>query len=207
MDDPTPELYYAGWWRRFVAFWIDILLFSPLLLLHIYLGHTPLMSVGLMILMGTLFHGYEIYSHGKWGKTLGKLLTGTRVATFDGDPISWRQALFRNAVAIFFFLLGWFVLLSAYIDIPIDEWKTLAWNDRHGHATAYRPFWAILLYQAENIWVWSEFIVVLLNRRRQALHDIIAKTVVLQHKPNRGSALFANQTHHDLGKQIERFRS
>ena len=41
---------------------------------------------------------------------------------------------------------------------------------------------------AFNIWIWSEFFVLLLNKRRRAIHDFIAETVVISTLPEKQPA-------------------
>lgn len=42
------------------------------------------------------------------------------------------------------------------------------------------PSWHKPEQVVENIWVWSELVVLLTNRKRRALHDFIAGTVVIK---------------------------
>jgi uncharacterized RDD family membrane protein YckC len=44
------------------------------------------------------------------------------------------------------------------------------------------PIWHKLLDWLHQIWIWSEFAVLLTNKRKRALHDFIAGTVVIKDK-------------------------
>jgi uncharacterized RDD family membrane protein YckC len=43
---------------------------------------------------------------------------------------------------------------------------------------SHRPEWLDWVNTANQVWMWSEVVVMLFNRRRRALHDFIAGTVV-----------------------------
>ncbi len=49
------------------------------------------------------------------------------------------------------------------------------------------PAYEVLSF-ALNVWIWSEVIVLLFNRRKRALHDFIAGTVVVHSVPSTSSA-------------------
>ena len=46
------------------------------------------------------------------------------------------------------------------------------------------PSWFKPVQIFQQIWIWSEFIVLLTNRKRRAIHDFIAGTVVVREGPN-----------------------
>jgi len=41
------------------------------------------------------------------------------------------------------------------------------------------PSWYRTLNILQNIWIWSEFVVLLTNAKRRAIHDYLAGTVVI----------------------------
>lgn len=49
---------------------------------------------------------------------------------------------------------------------------------------SFTPGWYKIVNILMNVWIWSEFIVILTNKKRRAIHDFIAGTVVA-HKPSR----------------------
>jgi uncharacterized RDD family membrane protein YckC len=42
------------------------------------------------------------------------------------------------------------------------------------------PAWFTPVNVLMNIWIWSEFLVMMTNKRRRALHDFMAGTVVVR---------------------------
>ncbi|MCR9185270.1 MAG: hypothetical protein NXH81_07740 [Halieaceae bacterium] len=42
------------------------------------------------------------------------------------------------------------------------------------------PAWYVLVDTVNQLWVWREFIVLLFNKRKRAIHDVIAGAVVMK---------------------------
>jgi uncharacterized RDD family membrane protein YckC len=204
--EPT-KLYYAAWWRRFLAFWIDGIVLFPFMFLQWRIGRiSPRLYAALLIPFSILYSGYWVFCHGRWGKTVGKLATGTRVASLDGGHISWRQAFLRNAVEIVLGIVACFALIPAYLKMPIDGYAELTTLARFELLQSMWPNWYPILTKVQQGWVWSEFIVILLNKKRRALHDFIAGTIVIQKNPTRRQAKAEDPNAMDLSKEMKRLQ-
>jgi uncharacterized RDD family membrane protein YckC len=59
------------------------------------------------------------------------------------------------------------------------EYQSLSFIQLSERLTALAPPWYKPAQWGQNVWVWSELIVLLTNRKRRALHDFIAGTVVV----------------------------
>ena len=59
------------------------------------------------------------------------------------------------------------------------DYFALPYHDRINQLTALRPPWTGYATIAASVWVYSEFIVMLTNEKRRALHDFIAGTIVI----------------------------
>jgi uncharacterized RDD family membrane protein YckC len=125
------------------------------------------------------YSAYEVYFHGRFGQTLGKRAVGIRVVTLDGSPISWNQAVMRSSVGIVFALLMMAASLIAYLHFPDAQYYALSWWQRQTRLADFSPWWGHTVSTASTIWGWSEVLVVLLNKKKRALHDFIAGTVVI----------------------------
>ncbi|MFH3639525.1 RDD family protein, partial [Acinetobacter baumannii] len=44
----------------------------------------------------------------------------------------------------------------------------------------FYPAWYSIVNSASELWTWSEFIVLLFNKRKRAIHDFIAGTIVIK---------------------------
>lgn len=201
------KLYYAAWWRRFGAFWIDMIVMLPFMIVQIkIINSSPRMYVATLIPFSLLCTGYWIYCHGRWGKTIGKKLTGTCVTNLDGSHISWKQAFLRSSVDIICVIISYFALIPTYLSIPIEGYAELASPERSKLIQSLWPAWHPYFLNAQQLWIWSEFIVILLNKRRRALHDFIAGTVVLQNKPSRRQARAEDPYSIDTFKEIKKMK-
>jgi uncharacterized RDD family membrane protein YckC len=177
-------LRYAGFWRRLGAYLLDFLVMLPLGGLIIF-GNTQYRFFSLYVLLPmTAFQVfYGIYLVRRFGGTPGKLATGLRIRKVDGSPVGYREATLR-----FFPELGLWFLLSVALLVPLfqitdDAYFSFSVFQRPLYLIRIAPSWYQPVNVANQIWIWSEFIVLLTNRKRRALHDFIAGTVVIVVKP------------------------
>jgi len=61
-----------------------------------------------------------------------------------------------------------------------EQYLGLGFLKRSEYMMNNLPFWYSWSNWANQIWMWSEFIVLLLNKRKRALHDYVAGTVVIK---------------------------
>ena len=171
---------YASFWQRLVANLIDILVFAPVMVIQAWVE--PVSKGGalvLAVLFPCLRTGYVIYGHGRFGQTIGKWIMRIRVTRLAGECIGWREAWLRSSVdvcASTIGTIGWVIALATIAD---SAYYGVAWSRRLANLVALEPFWSIWARKVLEIWFWSEVVTMLLNRRRRALHDFIAGTVVV----------------------------
>ncbi|MFT3846114.1 MAG: RDD family protein [Lacibacter sp.] len=122
---------YAGAGQRFLNYLIDLIAFYILnLIAGFFIGilfaatGTPFGTEGnaqllLMFISFTLFVIYYTVFEGAKGKTLGKLITKTKVLTADGEPVTYKQAFLRSLSR-----LVPFEPLSAFFGLTMwhDQW-------------------------------------------------------------------------------------
>lgn len=170
---------YATFWQRFWAMWVDVLVFLPWFFADAWFGgESKVWGVAFAIPVGLWVPAYEIYCHGKHGRTLGKYVTGIRVVRITGNAIGWREAWLRSSVGCVFgalYIAGTFIALAASpsVDFPAPDWMT-----RTERLMKYEPAWLAWANPAAQIWGLSEVVVMLFNKQRRALHDFVAGTVV-----------------------------
>lgn len=173
-------LRYAGFWRRFGAFWIDFVVFVPLMGLSFWLGEMSRVASlstylpGLVI--GLWFHVYLVK---RYGGTPGKLLLKIRITRLDGSNVGYREAILRHSVLFILSTLQTIALMIGTLNMSDAEYLSLAFQARSVRLAEIAPVWYQPVTVLMNIWVWSEFLVMLTNRRRRAIHDFIAGTVVI----------------------------
>ena len=182
MNTPTTDtLRYAGFWPRLGALLLDLLIMLPLGALAFW-GTQRYRLFDLYYLVPGTFLGlfYSVYLVQRFGGTPGKLIIGIRIRKVSGDPVGYREALLRYFPE---FILG--MLMSIALLIPVfhmsdTEYHTLSFMERAKRMVELAPSWYKPLQIIQNVWVWGELIVLLTNRKRRALHDFIAGTVVVQ---------------------------
>jgi uncharacterized RDD family membrane protein YckC len=111
---------------------------------------------------------YEVAFVVAYGQTLGKMACGVRIFDLGGKSVSLRQAVLRHIVPILF--VPYFGLLQVQ-------------NILGGHLAnrAMGDFSAFLnLFLVWMGWVLLEAITMLTNKKRRAIHDFIAGTVVIR---------------------------
>jgi uncharacterized RDD family membrane protein YckC len=186
---------FATFWRRFAAMWIDFLIFLPLALTETWLESlSKSAALVLAVPYTALAIGYSIYGHGRFGQTVGKWLMAVRVVRIDGARIGWREAWLRSSVDLFlsaFRLVGQFVALATIADAEYYG------AHRAESILAHEPRWAVWAGWVGVVWFWSEVVTMLLNKRRRALHDLIAGTVVVHERRIAASKHGAEQVDED----------
>jgi uncharacterized RDD family membrane protein YckC len=126
---------------------------------------------------------YSVYLVRRFGGTPGKIIVGIRIRKLDGQPVGYREAFLRYLPD---FILG--TLMSIAFIIPVfhmtdAEYHSLAFMERTKRMVELAPSWYKPLQWIQTAWVWGELIVLLTNRKRRALHDFIAGTVVVHASP------------------------
>jgi len=176
---PSAEPRYAGFWRRLAAGLTDVLLFLPVTyLLYVLDGLSRPAAVAAAVLGQASYYAYVLPMTLRYGGTLGKLAVGARVRAADGMRLTWRHVWRRSAVdmaASTAIVVGTLVALGR---VPFEAYSAAGWSARLELVEGAVPWYAV----ANNVylaWLASEFLVIMLNRRRRALHDFVAGTVVV----------------------------
>ncbi|WP_408007198.1 RDD family protein [Pseudalkalibacillus sp. A8] len=118
---PTAPPSYAGFWMRFWAYLLDLiviwslnsLIVKPLLvLLNLPLDEGGMFSLR-AILATIIFYGYFVLMTRFFGQTIGKMLFAIKVVTKDlNDKLPWSTLLFREVIGRF---ISKTILLIGYI--------------------------------------------------------------------------------------------
>jgi len=186
---------FATFWQRFAAMWIDFFVFVPLMVVYQVLEpFSKVAAAVLTILHGCLAEAYVIYGHGRFGKTVGKLAMRIRVVRVTGEPLRWREAWLRSAFNVCFMVVTTFGMVTALFAVADSRYYGVGWRARSENLEAQQPAWAAWAARLGMIWFYSEFVTMLFNKRRRALHDFIAGTVVVSERGSRPIPGAAEQT-------------
>jgi len=112
---------------------------------------------------------YSIYMHGNSGQTIGKQYMDIEVVTFNEEKgIGYLRAFKRDSVPLIALIIMY--VLTYYL--PANE------VDINPESLLYISI--SILGASHAIWYVSEFITMLFNKKRRAIHDFIAGTVVVR---------------------------
>jgi len=130
---PPSHLVYAGFWLRFVAIFIDGLVWSPLTIISMVLragmhsaeDNSTKIGFALITLLFSLFDlvarwlYFACMESSSWQATLGKKAVGIRVTALDGERISFGRATGRY----FGKILSALILMIGFIMAGFTERK------------------------------------------------------------------------------------
>jgi uncharacterized RDD family membrane protein YckC len=163
------EIYRTGLKRIWAAI-VDGIVFMPFMFINLWLmkktEDTPIL-ISWTILTAFLPLLYSVLLHFKYGQTIGKWVAGVKVV----DVSEIRTLTFKQSVLRDVFYLGIEVVGLLYFTILVfqtDKAEYL-YND-------YRNF----ADQPILWWTFIELVTMLTNSKRRALHDLIAKSVVVR---------------------------
>ncbi|MFV5262658.1 RDD family protein [Acinetobacter courvalinii] len=175
------EKVYAGFWKRLAAALIDSILMIPLMaIVHLTQSISIISSMITLVVSFLLFTAYVIYFHYRFGATLGKMAVGIKITCPDGTPINLKQALLRSSVDICFSLIAVIAQLISLKYADPEIYLNAGFTDRAKYILVLYPAWYSLVSTLSQVWWWSEFIVLLFNKRKRAIHDFMAGTVVIK---------------------------
>jgi uncharacterized RDD family membrane protein YckC len=130
------------------------------------LYNNPYISVSTIILTIVLFRCYSVLMHGFYGQTIGKILTRVIVLDISENKLSMKQAIMRDIVPIVVASIAIITILNIYF------FKVF-------YTSAEQLNFFKLLYYTELIWIVAELLTMLTNKKRRAVHDFIARSVVV----------------------------
>ena len=166
---------FKTFWRRFWAGQVDGIVLMPLFYLNMFIWNqaesiaTPVLLLWHVVQMLS-FYIYSISLHAAFGQTLGKMLLHVKVVDVTERPITISQAIRRDIVP-----LALAFIAVAQNAVPILRGENLL-KPTHVHF----GFGMIIMLLTGAGWFWAEVLTMLTNRKRRAIHDLMAGTVVIQ---------------------------
>lgn len=133
-NDPEINKYLlAGFWVRFIAYSLDLLLLSAfatglISYINTFFNQLILNSLGVSIVsIGIIASLYFVLMTGIIGQTLGKIIMGIKVIDLEGKKPDWLTVFFREAIGRLISQLGGLHL--GYIWIAFQGQKQ-GWHDK-----------------------------------------------------------------------------
>lgn len=179
--DGITESIYSGFGARLGSWILDFIFILPVLLLTTYLN-----GLGKNIYFYTLVPNllftvwYNIYLPIKNGGTPGKTIAGLEIIKMNGQPIGWKEAILRNSLMLALTLLSYVLMTSSLIEADNATYVSLSWLKRSQYLNGFSPICYKVYAWASNIWILSELVVLLITKRKRAIHDYMAGTVLVK---------------------------
>lgn len=179
-EPAAPVPVYRNFWRRIGATLLDGLIMMPLGLAPFYIFKADFNAgIAYYLLLMPLGAVYHIWFHTRYGATPGKMAVGLKLMTADLQRVRLEHAARRSAPEIAL------AIVSAMVIMPI-----LFANREAIPTMGFMAFAAMLgsgsaksVGTLSNLWIYSEWITMLFNPRRRAIHDFIGGTVVVRWVP------------------------
>lgn len=176
-----PENIYAGFWIRLGALLLDFLIVLPVSLLTLYLNGLDKNAYYFTVVPSLIFGlWYYIYLVKKYGGTPGKLIAGIAIIRIDGEKIEWKEAILRHIVLFGLSIFGIVLTIISLMHANPVQYESLGWMHKQQYLMALSPVLFAFYTWTSNIWIYSEYIVLLTNKRKRAIHDYIAGTVIVK---------------------------
>ena len=169
------EKQYLTFWPRLWAGFVDSLVLWPLafvLTLTLQLDIPLWLSIIVWFLQSLIWVAYSVYMHGKYGQTIGKMVTKVKIIDAKThNPISFRHAIVRDSIPILIIIIS-----EVYLAYHLAT-GTISIDDLINGESGTGAGWFLLIFAG---WYLAEIITMLTNDKRRALHDFLAGTVVVR---------------------------
>ena len=165
------EQKYRTFWPRFGAALLDAAALAPVVWLDQLLWNNTTSGFVLsfwVLLQQAVYLSYYIGFLYIYGQTPGKMAMGVIVLDYKDRKLSFTQAILRNIVQVLVAPISLTIVLGNLFDGKIIN---------RGLGDLEHIMW---LGFAVIIWGALEMITMLFNRKRRAIHDFIAGTVVVR---------------------------
>lgn len=181
--ESVSENIYGGFKLRLGSILLDFLIFIPLFAIMHYL-HSLDKNFKIATSLFFFFFGlwYSIYLPKKYGGTPGKLILGIRILKINGEEIGWKESILRNLIETVLSIFGTVVMIACVLKADNEIYLSKTWVQKGAYITTFAPKLFNIHLWANSIWMYSELIILLLNKRKRALHDFIAGTVIVKTK-------------------------
>jgi len=174
---------YAGFFQRLGSALIDIVILIPISFILIWGNEQSRLFTLYYFVPGLIFTVfYHVYLVKKYGGTPGKLILNIKITKLDETDVGYKEAIIRQIINLIFGIALQVHNILAVLNMTDDEYFSYNWITRGQIIIEYSPMWYYILLALTNIWFYGEFIVMLTNKERRAIHDFMAGTIVINKK-------------------------
>ncbi|MBL4660581.1 MAG: RDD family protein [Alcanivoracaceae bacterium] len=172
---------YATFIQRLGAGLIDTIILLTIIIVSTILQNINF-NLAAIIELGVpiIFLVYSVFFNATHGGTIGKLLVGIQITKINGTRISYKESFKRSSVDILLTLPLLAIIFISLTKVNQNDFLIADIIVKDELLRVFYPSWKWMINRAIDIWFWSEFLVLLMNKRRRALHDFIAGTIVIK---------------------------
>jgi uncharacterized RDD family membrane protein YckC len=168
---------YDTFWRRFGAGIVDGFVLLPLSIIDKLVSNfisSYSILISWFIFYSFSFYIYSVLMHGKYGATVGKMIAKLKVIDVSEQKgVDYRQALLRDSIPIILNIIMILIILPMWRikigNFPISQEET--------------KIFLIIMFIWSSLgilWFFTEILTMLTNKKRRAVHDYIARSVVIR---------------------------
>ncbi len=181
-DSENDNLIYAGFWIRLIAGIIDYIICLPFTYTIKYIdGYNKFSFCWGILINIILLVIYDIYFVKKYGGTLGKLIVKIKILKTNGEKVDWKESFLRSTIPLTTNILTFVLMLMSVQNITDKEFFAINYKNRGAFILTESPYFYSLLAFI-FIAIIGEYVVLLTNKKRRAIHDYIAGTIVINTK-------------------------
>jgi uncharacterized RDD family membrane protein YckC len=123
---------------------------------------------------------FVVWMLSKFHATPGKLIIGLTVKTTGKTNITMKNAVLRSIVDIGFSLLYGIAFFISLKTFSYSEFQNLPMLKGMTFSNNHFPIWHTYVAALSNLWFLSELVFLMFNKKRRAIHDFIAGTIVIE---------------------------
>jgi uncharacterized RDD family membrane protein YckC len=173
----SDEAKYAGIGLRVPAAIIDAIVFAGLNLLIL-----PLENYSYIVpkyLWSVFALAFNVFFLVKFGATPGKLIMKIKVVKTSLEPISYKEAFLRLYGNILTNVLYLIAFTTAFKSFSYETYRVMSYLEKARYMATFYPIWFHNTQVFFTWWLFGDSALLLFNKKKRALHDFIAGTVVI----------------------------
>jgi uncharacterized RDD family membrane protein YckC len=188
---------YAGFFIRILAGVLDWLFFA-LFILIIFLIENIFreiifrkMSKNFWIIpqiVTVLFEFiYNIIIPKYFGGTLGKLILGIEILKINFQKIGFKESFLRYFIILIWVIYNSIINIKGILYTTEDLYNGLnSLSEWQNYLKSIEPKFTIITTVIINIWIFSEYIILLFNKEKKGLQDYMAGTIIVNKRVVKG---------------------
>ena len=162
---------YNTFWKRLLAGLVDTIIFIPFMIGDFFINQSDniILFISWRLISIICWMTYIVIGHGKYGQTIGKKVMQIKVLDIDEEKtIGYLRAFIRESVWTIAEILGMSYLAYAAYTTKVNnkELIKLVYEDYMSYTTL--------------LWFSLELFTMMFNAKRRAVHDYIARSVVIK---------------------------